>query len=60
MKELQQEEGAIGRRRLSQYSRLLTIPVAFIQTFGIVTLITRQSPEVFAGLTAFGFMQISI
>ncbi len=60
MKELQQEEGAIGRRKLSQYSRLLTIPVAFIQTFGIVTLITRQSPEVFAGLTSFGFIQISI
>ena len=60
MKELQQEEGAIGRRKLSQYSRLLTIPVAFIQTFGIVTLITRQSPEVFAGLTAFGFIQITI
>lgn len=60
MKELQQEEGAIGRRKLSQYSRLLTIPVALIQTFGIVTLITRQSPEVFAGLTAFGFMQITI
>lgn len=60
MKELQQEEGADGRRKLSQYSRLLTIPVAFIQTFGIVTLITRQSPEVFAGLTPFGFMQITI
>ena len=60
MKELQQEEGAQGRRTLSQYSRLLTIPVAFIQTFGIVTLITRQSPEVFAGLTSFGFIQISI
>lgn len=60
MKEMQQEEGEIGRKRLSQYSRLLTIPVAFIQTFAIVTLITRQSPEVFAGLTTFGFVQISI
>lgn len=60
MKELQQEEGAIGRKKLSQYSRLLTIPIAFIQTFGIVTLITRQSPEVFAGLTTFGFAQIAI
>lgn len=60
MKELQQEEGAIGRKKLSQYSRLLTIPIAFIQTFGIVTLITRQSPEVFAGLTTFGFMQIAV
>lgn len=60
MKELQQEEGAAGRQKLSQYSRLLTIPIAFIQTFGIVTLITRQSPEVFSGLTTFGFAQIAI
>ena len=60
MKELQQEEGAQGRKKLSQYSRLLTIPVAFIQTFGLITLITRQSPEVFAGLTTFGFIQMSI
>lgn len=60
MKELQQEEGAQGRKKLSQYSRLLTIPVAFIQTFGLITLITRQSPEVFLGLTTFGFIQMSI
>lgn len=60
MKELQQEEGAEGRKKLSQYSRLLSVPIAFMQTFGIVTLITRQSPEVFGGLTAFGFAQIAI
>ncbi len=60
MKELQQEEGAAGRKKLSQYGRLLTIPVGFIQTFGIVTLITRQSPEVFGGLTTFGFVQVAI
>lgn len=60
MKELQQEEGAIGRKKLSQYSRLLTIPVAFIQTFGLITLITKRSPEVFSGLTTFGFIQIAI
>jgi preprotein translocase subunit SecY len=60
MKELQQEEGAAGRKKLSQYSRLLTVPIAFIQTFAIVTLITRQSPEVFGGLTSFAFVQVSI
>ncbi len=60
MKELQHEEGNEGRRKLSQYSRLLTIPVAIIQSFGIMTLITRQSPEVFAGITPFAFVQITI
>ena len=46
MKELQQEEGNEGRRKLSQYSRLLTT--------------TRQPPKVFAGITPFAFFQITI
>ncbi|MES2986157.1 MAG: preprotein translocase subunit SecY [Patescibacteria group bacterium] len=60
MKELQQEEGAAGRQKLSQYSRMLTVPLALIQTFSLVTIISKQSPEVFGSLTAFGFMQIGI
>lgn len=60
MKELQQEEGAAGRQKLSQYSRLLSVPLALIQTFALVTMISRQSPDVFGSLTAFGFIQIAI
>lgn len=60
MKQLQQEEGAAGRQKLSQYSRLLSVPLALIQTFALVTLISRQSPEVFGTLTSFGFIQIAI
>ncbi|MEN9604834.1 MAG: hypothetical protein RJB39_519 [Candidatus Parcubacteria bacterium] len=60
MKELQQEEGAAGRQKLSQYSRLLSVPLALVQTFALVTLISRQSPQVFGALSAFGFVQIAI
>lgn len=60
MKELQQEEGAAGRQKLSQYSRLLSVPLALIQTFALITMISRQSPQVFGGLTSFGFIQIAI
>lgn len=60
MKELQQEEGAAGRQKLSQYSRMLTVPLALIQTFSLVAIIGKQSPEVFGALTAFGFIQIGI
>jgi preprotein translocase subunit SecY len=60
MKELQQEEGAAGRQKLSQYSRMLTVPLALIQTFSLVAIISKQSPDVFGALTAFGFMQIGI
>ncbi len=60
MKQLQQEEGAAGRQKLSQYSRLLTVPLAFIQTFALVSIISKQSPDVFGSLSSFGFMQIAI
>lgn len=60
MKQLQQEEGTAGRQRISQYSRLLTIPLALIQTFALVSLISRQSPQVFGTLTSFAFIQIAV
>lgn len=60
MKELQQEEGQAGRQKLSQYSRMLTVPLALIQTFALVTIINKQSPDVFGSLTSFGFAQIAI
>lgn len=60
MKQLQQEEGAAGRQKLSQYSRMLTVPLAFIQTFALVSIISKQSPDVFGSLSSFGFMQIGI
>ncbi|MES2623312.1 MAG: preprotein translocase subunit SecY [Patescibacteria group bacterium] len=60
MKELQQEEGAAGRQKLSQYSRMLTVPLALIQTFSLVAIISKQSPDVFGALSAFGFIQIGI
>ena len=60
MKQLQQEEGTAGRQKISQYSRLLTIPLALVQTFALVSLISRQSPQVFGELTSFAFLQIAI
>lgn len=42
LKEMFHEEGAIGRKKFNLYSRLLTLPIALIQGFGILTLLTRQ------------------
>lgn len=53
LKQLYQEEGEAGRRRFSQYSRLLTLPVAFIQ--GISFLLILQREAVLPILTPFGF-----
>jgi len=42
LKEMYQEEGEIGRERFNQYSRLLTIPLAFLQGYGLLVLLVRQ------------------
>ncbi|MBL7045595.1 MAG: preprotein translocase subunit SecY [Parcubacteria group bacterium] len=50
MKALYQEEGEAGRKKFSQYSRLLTVPLAFIQAFGFFVLLQRQGIVVDVGL----------
>lgn len=42
LKALYQDEGDAGRRKFSQYSRMLTVPLALIQGFAFLTLLTRQ------------------
>lgn len=42
LKAMSTEEGAAGRMKFSQYSRLLTVPLAFAQGFGFIVLLQRQ------------------
>ncbi len=42
LKEMYQEEGEAGRKRFNQYSRLLTVPLAILQGYGLLTLLVRQ------------------
>jgi len=42
LKELQQEEGEAGRQKFNQYSRMLTVPLALVQGFGLLTILERQ------------------
>ncbi|MFH1170537.1 MAG: preprotein translocase subunit SecY [Candidatus Vogelbacteria bacterium] len=42
LKELYHESGEAGRRTFAQYSRLLTVPLALIQGFGLLSLLGRQ------------------
>ncbi len=42
MKEMYQEDGEAGRRKFSQYSRLLTVPLALIQGFSFILLLQNQ------------------
>ena len=43
IKALYQEEGEAGRRRFTQYSRLLTVPLAAIQGYAFIKLLQGQS-----------------
>lgn len=43
------KEGEFGRKKINQYTRLLTFPLAIIQSIGAIYLI-RQSASSFAGL----------
>lgn len=43
LKEMYHEEGEAGRRRFVQYGRLLTLPLAILQGFALITLLERQN-----------------
>lgn len=42
LKQLYHEEGQAGKRKFTQYSRLLTVPLAAVQGFGFLILLQRQ------------------
>ena len=42
LEQMYKYEGEQGRARFNQYSRLLTVPLAMIQGYGFLTLLTRQ------------------
>ncbi len=42
MKEMYHEEGEAGRKKFTQYSRLLTVPIAFIQGFAYLSLLSKS------------------
>jgi preprotein translocase subunit SecY len=42
LKEMYQEEGDRGRRRFVQYGRLISLPLAMVQGYALLTLLSRQ------------------
>ncbi|MBI5126211.1 MAG: preprotein translocase subunit SecY [Candidatus Taylorbacteria bacterium] len=54
LKAMYQEEGEAGRLKFSQYSRYLSVPLAFLQAFGFLTLLQNQNIiPAFTGLEFF-------
>src|SRR3989344_309362 len=42
LEKIYKEEGEAGRQKFNQYSRLLTIPLAVFEGYGMITLFQRQ------------------
>ncbi len=57
LKAMRTEEGEAGRQKFNQYGRLLTIPFATIQTFGMLTILRGQGVIY---LTTFDFLTVII
>ncbi|MBI3442837.1 MAG: preprotein translocase subunit SecY [Candidatus Sungbacteria bacterium] len=53
-KEMYQEEGEAGRARFNQYSRLLAVPLALLQSYGLLVLLSRQ--HVIGNIGVFGYL----
>ena len=51
LKRIYHEEGEAGRKRFAQYGRLLTVPLAAIQGFGLLYILEKQN--ILVNLTAF-------
>ena len=49
LERMYKEEGEAGRKKFNQYGRLLTIPLAAFEGYGLLTLFTRQG--IITGLT---------
>ncbi|HTP56934.1 MAG TPA: preprotein translocase subunit SecY [Candidatus Paceibacterota bacterium] len=43
LEQMYKYEGEAGRTRFNQYSRILTVPLAMVQGYAFLTLLTRQS-----------------
>lgn len=46
-----QKEGEYGRKKISQYTRLLTVPLAALQGFGLISLVRQSNAAILPGLT---------
>ncbi len=54
LKEIYHEEGETGRTKFNNYTRFLTVPLGFVQAYGLLVLLIRQ--QVIPPLTPFGYM----
>jgi len=58
LEQIYKEEGEAGRQKFNQWTRWLTIPLAAMQTFGMVSLLRSQ--QILGDIDSFGMFSIII
>jgi preprotein translocase subunit SecY len=61
LKQYQKEGGEAGRRKINQYTRLVAVPLGFLQAYGSIVLLNRNSQTpILPNLTTFKLIAILI
>lgn len=47
------KEGEIGRQKINQYTRILTIPLAILQSIAMITLLKQSSRQIIISMSTF-------
>ena len=53
-----QKEGEYGRRKINQYTRLLTVPLGLLQSWGMVSLLQRSDVSILGDISPLRLMAI--
>ncbi len=54
------KEGEYGQQKINQYTRWLTVPLALLQAYGLLTLLRRSSALILPTITAFQLITILV
>ena len=49
------KEGESGQKKINQYTRLLTIPLAILQSYGMIKLLQQSSRNIMGNLSSFDY-----
>ncbi|NUM25030.1 MAG: preprotein translocase subunit SecY [Candidatus Buchananbacteria bacterium] len=54
------KEGESGQRKINQWTRMLAVPLALMQAYGLIAILNQSSGQIFVDLTAWNLVMILI
>lgn len=60
LEKMAKEEGEVGRRKINQITRYLTVPLAALQGYGMLTLLQRAGQNIIGELAVFDLLTMII